>query len=261
MTNLLDDAARRLRQAYSGPPIAPLRETLAPTDIDAAYAIQALNTRHWQDSGRRVIGRKIGLTAEAVQRQLGVDRPDFGVLFADMELGNGGVLPWPTMLQPKAEAEVALRLSKDLVDAGITAEDIAEAIEWACAAIEIVDSRIADWKITFADTVADNGSSAAFVLGPVRKPLEGLDLYTCGMALEIDGKPASVGAGAACLGHPLNAAAWLANTLVERGDPLRAGDIVLTGALGPMVALTPGMHVRALVGGLGEVEFTTGSAA
>lgn len=151
-------------------------------------------------------------------------------------------------------------LARDLPSGGVTPSDIAAATDYVSTAIEIVDSRIADWKITFADTVADNGSSAFFVLSPQRHRIAGLDLYTCGMVLEVNGKIASLGAGAACLGHPLNAAAWLANTLAERGEPLRAGDTILTGALGPMVPLAPGMRVRAIVGGLGEVEFMTGVA-
>jgi 2-keto-4-pentenoate hydratase len=255
MNTALEGAARRLREAYAGGAIAPLRDALEPTDIDAAYAVQALNTRIWGEQGRRVIGRKIGLTAEAVQKQLGVDRPDFGVLFEDMQIPNAGVLDPAKVLQPKAEAEVALVMGRDLCDPQATAQTFAAAVAYASAAIEIVDSRIADWKITFADTVADNGSSAFFVLGGERKPLAGLDLYTCGMALEVNGRIASLGAGAACLGHPLKAAAWLARTLAERGESLRAGDLVLTGALGPMVSISPGDEVRARIGGLGEVCF------
>ncbi|HVF93769.1 MAG TPA: fumarylacetoacetate hydrolase family protein, partial [Sphingomonas sp.] len=156
--------------------------------------------------------------------------------------------------------EIALVMGRDLDDPRATPDVVAAAADYAVAAIEIVDSRIAEWKISFADTVADNGSSAFFVLGDERMPLAGLDLYTCGMALEINGAVASVGAGAACLGHPLNAAAWLARTLAAAGDPLRAGDVVLTGALGPMVALAPGDHVRAVIGGLGTCSVTYGDA-
>lgn len=259
MSELYSDAAARLRDAYGGTAIAPLRDVLEPQDIAGAYAVQAENTRHWADGGRRIVGRKVGLTADAVQKQLGVDRPDFGVLFDDMRIAAGGTLDWTRTLQPKAEAEVALVLAADLDKADATPADVAAAVAHAVAAIEIVDSRIADWKISFADTVADNGSSAFFVLGDAPRPLDGLDLYSCGMVLEVDGKVASLGAGAACLGHPLNAAAWLARTLAERGEPLRAGDIVLTGALGPMVTLAPGMKVRALVGGLGSVGFEVGA--
>lgn len=251
--------AERLRQAYAGPAVAPLRDVLQPTDADGAYAVQAINTRHWTAAGRRVVGRKVGLTAKAVQAQLGVDQPDFGVLFADMLIPDGGTLASTGVLQPKAEAEVAIVLSSDLDLKEATSADVAAATAYAVAAIEIVDSRIADWKITFADTVADNGSSAFFVLGRERRSLQDLDLYTCGMVLEVDGSIASVGAGAACLGHPLDAAAWLARTLSRAGEPLRAGDVVLTGALGPMVAITPGQRVEAKIGGLGQVSFTYGS--
>jgi 2-keto-4-pentenoate hydratase len=255
----LDLTARRLREAYTASPIAPLRDVLDPTDIDGAYAVQAINTAYWTGQGRRIVGRKIGLTAKAVQQQLGVDQPDFGVLFDDMHIADGGRLDPARAIQPKAEAEIAFVLGRDITDADASIETIGAAIDHAVAAIEIVDSRIADWKISFADTVADNGSSAFFVLGDDHRRLAGLDLYTCGMVLEINGKVASLGAGAACLGHPLNAVQWLARTLVARGEPLRAGDVLLSGALGPMVALTPGDEVRTRIGGLGTCNFTYGA--
>jgi 2-keto-4-pentenoate hydratase len=247
--------AASLRAAYTDGPIAPFRDVLEPTDAAGAYAVQAINTRHWAETGRRIVGRKIGLTAKAVQIQLGVDQPDFGVLFDDMAIADGGTLSASRVLQPKAEAEIALILGRDIDAADATAETVAAAVEHVVAAIEIVDSRIADWAITFADTVADNGSSAFFVLGNERKPLAGLDLYTCGMALEVNGALVSLGAGAACLGHPLNAAAWLARTLASVGEPLRAGDILMTGALGPMVAINPGDSVVARIGGIGTASF------
>lgn len=250
--------ARRLRDAYCQGAVAPLRDGLAPTDASGAYAVQAINTRFWTESGRRIVGRKVGLTAKAVQSQLGVDQPDFGVLFEDMGITDGGLLDPACVIQAKAEAEVAIVLEKGIDGYDATAADVAAACSYAVAAIEIVDSRVADWKISFADTVADNGSSAFFVLGGTGKPLAGLDLYTCGMVLEVNGVIASLGAGAACLGHPLEAAAWLARTLARAGEPLRAGDVVLTGALGPMVALTPGDHVEAKIGGLGSVSFRFG---
>lgn len=248
--------AQRLRAAYQQGPIAPLRDGLAPDDATGAYAVQAINTRYWVEQGRRIVGRKVGLTSLAVQKQFGVNQPDFGVLFEDMQLIDGGVLDCDAMLQPRAEAEVALVLGADVTSLTATPDDIAAATHHAFAAIEIVDSRIADWKITFADTVADNGSSARFVLGKQACSLDELDLYTCGMVLEVNGAVASVGAGAACLGHPLNAAAWLARTLAAAGEPLRAGDVVLTGALGPMITLAPGDHIMAKIGGLGAVSFT-----
>jgi 2-keto-4-pentenoate hydratase len=250
-----ESAAAALRGAYGGVAIAPMRDILEPADSEGAYRVQALNTEYWTAQGRRIVGRKIGLTAKAVQAQLGVDQPDYGVLFDDMVIPDGGTLLASGVLQPKAEAEVALILARDLTDPGATIDDVIAATDYAVAAIEIVDSRIADWKISFADTVADNGSSAFLVLGKERQPLAGLDLYTCGMVMEINGNIASLGAGAACLGHPLNAAAWLARTLAQRGTALRAGDIVLTGALGPMAVIQPGDHVVARIGGLGQAEF------
>ncbi|WP_339704764.1 fumarylacetoacetate hydrolase family protein [uncultured Sphingosinicella sp.] len=254
----LETTAARLRNAYAGWVIPPLRDALEPNDVDGAYAVQAINTRFWEAAGRRIVGRKVGLTAKAVQQQIGVDQPDFGVLFDDMEVADGGVIPAGRLIQPKAEAEVALILGSDLAGSEITRADVEAAVAEVAAAIEIVDSRIADWKITFADTVADNGSSAMFVLSETRKPLAGLDLWTCGMALEVNGALVSLGAGCACLGHPLNAAAWLAQTLAARGEPLRAGDIILTGALGPMVPVQPGDSVRTTIGGLGTVSFAYG---
>lgn len=248
--------AALLRDAYRSGPVAPLRDGLAPTDAAGAYAVQAANTAHWVGTGRRIVGRKVGLTAKSVQAQLGIDQPDFGVLFDDMAIADGGELLASRVLQPKAEAEVAFVLTADLRDPDVTRDAVAAAVGSVVAAIEIVDSRITDWKITFADTVADNGSSAFFVLGSEPKPLEDLDLWTCGMALEVNGEVVSLGAGAACLGHPLNAATWLARTLAARGNALRAGDIVLTGALGPMVAIAPGDVVRATIGGLGSATFS-----
>lgn len=251
-----EDIAARLRDAYAGGAVAPLRDALDPTDADGAYAVQTINTRFWEAQGRRIVGRKAGLTAKAVQTQLGVDQPDFGVLFEDMRVADGGSLDPAKTLQPKAEAEIAFILGADLPDADTTVEQVAAAVASVHAAIEIVDSRIADWKITFADTVADNGSSAFFVLADQGLPLTGLDLEGAAMEMDVGGKTASTGVGAAALGNPLNAAAWLARTLAGRGEPLKAGDILLAGALGQMVALSPGDHVHARIAGIGECSFT-----
>ena len=251
-----EELAQRLREAYAGGPVPPLRDGLDPVDAAGAYAVQTLNTRLWEAQGRRIVGRKAGLTAKAVQTQLGVDQPDFGVLFDDMQVADGGFLDPARCLQPKAEAEIAFVLAADLPSPTTTADEVAAAVGSVHAAIEIVDSRIAEWKITFADTVADNGSSAFFVLAGEGKPLAGLDIWTAGMVMQINGATASLGVGAAALGHPLNAAAWLAQTLAARGEPLKAGDVLLAGALGPMVALAPGDRVEAFVGGLGSCSFT-----
>lgn len=256
MTTIHEAVARRLRDAYSGGAVQPLRDALAPTDAQGAYAVQTINTRFWEAQGRRIVGRKAGLTAKAVQAQLGVDQPDFGVLFDDMRVVDGGRLDPARAIQPKAEAEIAFILGADLPDAETTAEQVAAAVASVHAAIEIVDSRIADWKISFADTVADNGSSAFFVLADEGLPLAGLDLEGAAMEMRVNDAVASTGVGAAALGNPLSAAAWLAQTLAARGEPLKAGDILLAGALGPMVALTPGDHVHATVAGIGACSFT-----
>lgn len=260
MTVSHQELAQRLRDAYTGGAVPPLRDGLEPLDITGAYAVQTINTRFWEEQGRRIVGRKAGLTAKAVQQQLGVDQPDFGVLFEDMRIANGGTLNPAHCLQPKAEAEIAFVLSRDIPWAQTTAEQVAAAVATVHAAIEIVDSRIADWAITFADTVADNGSSAFFVLADEGKPLSGLDIWSAGMVMEVNGEIASIGAGAAALGNPLNAAAWLARTLVERDEPLQAGDVILAGALGPMVAINPGDRIRAVIGGIGQCRFDYGKA-
>ena len=252
----LDDIARRLREAYARGAVAPLRDGLGPTDAERAYAVQAINTRFWQAQGRRVVGRKAGLTARAVQIQLGVDQPDYGVLFDDMRVADGGTLDRSRTLQPKAEAEIAFVLGADLHDPKTSDAQVAAAVASVHAAIEIVDSRIADWKISFADTVSDNGSSAFFVLADKGLPLEGLDLEGAKMEMRVGGAVASTGIGAAALGNPLNAASWLARTVAARGEPLKAGDILLAGALGPMVALNPGDHVHAAITGIGDCSFT-----
>ncbi|MGE0666156.1 MAG: 2-keto-4-pentenoate hydratase [Sphingomonadales bacterium] len=260
MSDTHEAIAARLRDAYTAGAVPPLRDGLSPTDVAGAYAVQSINTRFWQAEGRRVIGRKVGLTAKAVQTQLGVDQPDFGALFADMLIADGDILDPARVLQPKVEAEVALVMARDVDNPEAGFADILSAVAYALPAIEVVDSRIADWKITFADTVADNASSAFFVLGTEPRLLTGLDLRTCGMVMEIDGAIVSMGVGAACLGHPLNAAAWLAATLARNGDRLRAGDVVMTGALGPMAPLTVGCGVRATIGGLGSVGFRYGGS-
>lgn len=256
MTPTHEELARRLREAYTAGPVPPMRDGLDPVDAAGAYAVQEINTRFWQAAGRRVVGRKAGLTAKAVQAQLGVDQPDFGVLFEDMRLADGATLDPAKCLQPKAEAEIAFVLGADLPDVATTPEQVAAAAATVHAAIEIVDSRIAEWKITFADTVADNGSSAYFVLAQHGLPVAGLDLEGAGMEMRINGEVVSTGIGAAALGNPLNAAAWLARTLAERGEPLQAGDVLLAGALGPMVALKPADHVEITVAGIGGCSFT-----
>ncbi len=247
--------ADRIRTAYeTGVPCEPLRDQLAEGDLDAAYAIQEANTWHWLSSDRRLVGRKIGITSKAVQVQLGVDQPDFGMLFADMAIPDGEEIPAGAVLQPRIEGEVAFVLERDLDHAQPTIADVSNAISYATAAIEVVGSRIADWNINIQDTIADNASSGLFVLGNERHSLDDFDSRLCGMVVEHRGEPISTGAGAACLGNPLNAVIWLARVMVARGRPLRAGDIIMSGALGPMVPVTTGDVYEVRISGLGSVR-------
>jgi 2-keto-4-pentenoate hydratase len=253
-TALVASVAERLRAASaSGVACAPVRDQLGLTDLRTAYAVQQLNLAALESAGQRPVGRKIGLTSTAVQTQLGVDQPDFGTLLDEMQVNNGGTVGAGQLLQPKVEAEVAFVLGADL-DEDITSTDqLLPAIESVVASIEIVDSRIANWDIKITDTIADNASSGMFVLGS-RTPLGDLDLVGVEMSMTVNGEVRSTGAGADCMGNPLIALMWLARTARELGNPLRKGDVVLSGALGPMVAVIPGDKVHATISGLGSVE-------
>lgn len=248
-----------LEATRTGVVCPPVRTFLADGDIGSAYAVQRVNVGRGVAAGRRIAGRKIGLTSPAVQTQLGVDQPDFGTLFADMAVPEGGVVAAGRLLQPKVEAEVALVLGADLPHRDCTVADVLRATEFALPALEIVDSRIAEWNIGIVDTVADNASCGLYVLGGTPVPLTGLDVRGVRMTMTRDGRTVSEGTGADCLGSPLNAAAWLASTVAAQGDPLRAGEILLTGALGPMVAAGPGDRFEAQISQLGRVtvEFAT----
>jgi len=228
------EAAERLaRAAASGVPCAPVRDLIGSTDVAAAYATQLLVNRARVRDGARVVGRKIGLTSPAVQQQLGVDTPDFGVLLDDMDM-TGRDVPVGRLMQPKAEAELAFVLGEDL------------SVASTHVALEIVDSRIAGWDITYADTVADNASSGLFVLGD---PVD-VEPRLAEMTLRLNGEVVSTGTGEACLGDPLNALRWLAETADAYGDPLRPGQVVLSGALGPMVAVAAGDVAETTISGV-----------
>jgi 2-keto-4-pentenoate hydratase len=248
------EAAERLQVAAStGVPCRPVRDLIGADDVELAYAVQQRLTERRLAEGAGVVGRKIGLTSRAVQRQLGVDRPDFGVLFADMDVSRLPAVPSGRLLQPRTEAEVAFVLAEDLAEGPLDAAQVRGAVAYAVAALEIVDSRIAGWDITFGDTVADNASSGLFVLGETRLAPAECEPVEVPMRMTLDGAVVSEGSGAACLGDPLTALAWLARTAREFGDPLRAGQVVLSGALGPMAPTPPGSVVSADLGPLGTV--------
>ncbi|MEV7085536.1 fumarylacetoacetate hydrolase family protein [Streptomyces sp. NPDC093085] len=250
-------AADRLAEAAATTtPCAPVRDLLGATDLKAAYAVQQRLAARRLAAGAVVTGRKIGLTSPAVQRQLGVDQPDFGVLFADMDASGPGPVSTARLLQPKAEAEIAFVLGSDLDGEALDLATVRAAVDHATPALEIVDSRVADWDISITDTIADNGSSGLYVLGDAALPLDAFEPHEAVMRMYADGDLVSEGRGTDCLGDPLSALLWLARAAREYGDPLRSGQVVLSGALGPMVSVRDGVTVRAEISGLGTVGAT-----
>jgi 2-keto-4-pentenoate hydratase len=255
---VLDQAAARLLDAAgSGTPCPPVRDLIGTDDLGAAYGVQQRIAAARLATGTTVVGRKIGLTSLAVQQQMGVDTPDFGILFADMAYADGATVPAGVLLQPRVEAEVAFVLGDDLAEGDLALSQVAGAIDYAVAALEICDSRIAGWDISFGDTVADNASAGLYVLGTERRTLAEVTPRDVEMRMTVTGPGVtadSVGTGAASLGDPLVAVQWLATQAREYGEPLRAGQVVLSGALGPMVACAPGATAQATITGLGEVS-------
>jgi len=234
-------------------PIPPLTETAPELTIEDAYAIQGINTARRIAGGERIVGRKVGLTSAAMQRQLGVDSPDYGVLFDTMMVADGDAVEVGELVAPRVEAELAFVLGTDLAGPGVDVSAALRAIDGVLPAIEIIDSRVADWKITLPDTIADNASSARCVLGGRMLAPTALDLRLCGMALSVDGTVEATGAGAAVLGNPVRCLAWLANTLGAFGDGLRAGDVILAGALHAAAPVVAGSSVTAEFAHLGSV--------
>ena len=243
-------AVERLAEALeTRVPCPAVRDLIGTDDLPAAYAVQQGLVQKRLALGATVVGRKIGATSKAVQDQLGVDQPDFGYLLDEMDVSDQHPISMRRLVQPRVEAEVAFVMAADvdLPEDEITLEAVRERVEVALPALEIVDSRIESWDIGFTDTVADNASSGLFVVGREGRPLDELEPRDVVMSLTINGEERSSGNGAACLGDPLEALRWLAVQCARFGDPLRAGHVVLSGALGPFVPFAPGDKVEASI--------------
>jgi 2-keto-4-pentenoate hydratase len=238
-------AATLLAARRAGKPVPPVTETWPGFDKDDAYAVQSIVVDDLRSGGAAVAGWKVGLTSKAMQEQLGVDQPDFGPLLDDMSIPSGGRADSSSLIAPKAEGELAFRLARDLSGPGVELEDAVAAVDLVLPAIEIIDSRIADWRIGLADTIADHASCGLYVVGGPGVPLAGLDVASVALELLAGGTVVQTGVGAAVLGHPVRAVAWLANTLAEHGEGLLAGQIVLAGALHAAIPALPGAHVEA----------------
>lgn len=251
----VEAAAKRLREAANKREVCePVRNLIGTSDIEKAYAVQEINTAYRIAEGARIVGSKIGLTSPAVQKQLGVDQPDFGMLWHDKEIQNGGEISMSKLMQPKAEAELAFVLGKDLTSDKLTTIDIISAIDYVLPSIEIVGSRIKNWDIKITDTIADNASASHWVVGHQPISLENIDLLNCKMVMKNKGKVVSKGIGKNCLGSPINAMFWLANQMIKMGNSMQAGDVILTGALGPMVSAKAGDDFKITIEGAGEVS-------
>jgi 2-oxopent-4-enoate/cis-2-oxohex-4-enoate hydratase len=237
---------------HAGVAVAPLTEQYPDMSIEDAYAVQQHMVARRLDDGERIVGWKIGVTSAAVMNMLGVYQPDFGCLTDTMVYNQGESIPSDSLIQPKAEGEIAFVLKRNLQGPGITVADVLMATEGVMTCFEIVDSRIKDWRIKIQDTVADNASCGALVLGDRLVDPRNVDLNTCGMVLEKNGEIVATGAGAAALGGPVNAVVWLANTLGRMGITMKAGEIVLSGSLAIMVPVVKGDQLRVAIGGIGS---------
>ncbi len=246
-------AAERLLAAYEGAPIAPLTGTYEGMTLDDAYAVQQFQIATLRQRGRTIKGHKVGLTSGAMQRMLNVSEPDYGHLLDDFFYLEHMPIPSERFLQPRAEPEVAFVLKKPLTGPGVTVPDAISAIDYVVPSLEIVDSRIENWKIGLYDTIADNASSAAVVLGSTPTPLDGVDLRLMGAVMHKNGQVVGTGAGGAVLGSPLNSLVWLANTVGARGVTLEAGHVILPGAVCAMTPVVAGDTVTATFAGLGSV--------
>jgi 2-oxopent-4-enoate hydratase len=256
----LADLAARLRAAEDDrAPILPLTEEIPELTVADAYRIQQINVHRRKEEGGLVRGRKVGLTSLAMQQQLGVDEPDFGALFSDMVIEEGDPIPVSELIAPRIEAEIAFVMETELQGPGVTSADALRAVAGALPALEIIDSRVADWKIKLVDTIADNASSGRVVIGGRLTPVTELDLRLVGVVVSRNGRVVDTGAGAAALGNPARCVAWLANKLATFGAGLHAGDVVIPGAVHRMVPVDAGDVFRAEFAHLGAVTVRFGS--
>lgn len=252
---LNDELGDELYDAWKGNRmLEPLTDRVPGITLDDAYRIQLRTIARRVEAGERHVGKKVGLTAAVVQKLFGVDQPDFGHLLSGMSHSSGATLDAARFIQPKAEGEIAFLLKHDLAGPGVTTAQVLAATECVLPCFEIVDSRIRDWKIKVQDTVADNGSSAAFVIGDRGVSPRSLDLTTAGLVLEKNGELVGTGAGAATLGNPANAVAWLANALGQYGIALKAGEVILSGSLSIMFPVKAGDHIHMSLGKVGTVS-------
>jgi 2-keto-4-pentenoate hydratase len=236
-------------------PITPLTEQYPDMDIGDAYAIQLEGIKERTEAhGGKIVGWKVGLTSKAMQQMLGVDQPDFGHLLDNMRVDEGTDIDTTEMIWPRVEPEIAFQLKADLKGPGVTVDDVISATECIIPALEVIDSRIRDWRIKLCDTISDNASCGRFVLGRNRTPLGGFDIKLIGMNYYVDGEMVANATSAAVLGHPAKAVAWLANTLAPYGHDLRAGQVIMPGSLVAAVDAKPGGTIRADFAHIGSVE-------
>lgn len=251
----IQDMAKMLHVAcITRKPIEPLTDMYDDLTIDDAYAIQMENINQCVSRGEVISGKKIGLTSEGIQKQMGVNEPDYGHLFLSMDHTEAGFLKSNHFLCPKIEGEVAFCLKEDLTGGKVTAEDVRKATDYVVAAFEIVDSRVADWRIQLIDTVADNASSGAYVLGDTKRKIDEVDLPNLPMKLYKNGELLDEGVGSAVLGDPCEAVAWLSNRLWDYDVVLKAGEIVLSGAFSAAPLAEQGDAFEADFGPLGTVK-------
>jgi 2-keto-4-pentenoate hydratase len=247
-------AADLLLDAYSTrKPVEPLIDLYPGIELDDSYEIQLLQIAERLEAGATIKGHKVGLTSMAMQRQMGVDQPDFGHLLSDMFYLENMPIPADTFLQPRVEPEVAFVLKRPLTGPGVTIAEAVAAVDFVLPSLELIDSRIRDWKIGILDTIADNASSGGVVLGSTPVPLDAVDLRRSGCVLLRNGEVVGTGAGGAVLGSPLNSLVWLANTLGVRGVTLEAGHVILPGSITASVAVEPGDNFTATFAGIGSV--------